>query len=131
MVPDSVVVTHVTAAAVSVAAINWLKNSSAFPWITQEKTRLLRVVALITAAIGAIGIHYTWDATSRVLSFDVPTLASTFGIAVAYVKSFAMQELTYQATKRPALAELANAVLAIAKLQGMNTKEIGQAGVKS
>lgn len=110
MATDSIAVTHVAGAAVAVAAINWLKHSPYFPWITQQKTNVMRVVALVAAAITGIGIHYAWNADTRVLSFNIPTIAAMFGIVVGYVKSLAIQELTYQATKRPNLAELADAV---------------------
>jgi hypothetical protein len=115
MVPapeQSVVMSHVTSAAISVALINWLKKSSWFPWITQEKTKVMRLAAYVTAAVGAVGIHYTWNPAARTLSFDIPTVASMFAIAVAYVKSFAMQEITYQATRGTNLGELVKAVVA-------------------
>lgn len=112
---DSVVISHVTAAAVSVAFINWLKKSEWFPWITQEKARVMRAVALLTAAAASIGIAYTWDPAARLLSFHIPTLVAVVGMAVGYVKSFAIQELTYQATKKPNVGELVAAVVAALK----------------
>lgn len=120
---SSIVMTHVTSAAMSVAFINWLKSSSWFPWITQEKVKVLRYVAFVTAAIGAIGIHYTWNPAARVLSFDIPTIASMFGLGVAYVKSFAMQELTYQATKKTNVGELVKQI--VAAMQGSSNPAAG------
>jgi hypothetical protein len=108
---DSVVMTHIGTAGVSVALINWLKNSSYFPWITQEKSRVMRAVALVTAAIGTIGIAYTWEPTGRVLSFTIPTFGAVLAGASAYIKSFVVQELTYQMTKRPNIADIAKAVI--------------------
>ena len=95
---QSVVMTHITAAGVSVALINYLKGSKYFPWITQEKTKVLRAVAVLTSAIGAIGIHYTWNAAARTLTFDLPTLAGAWAFGVVWVKSFITQELVYQTT---------------------------------
>ncbi len=100
MAAENVVISQVTAAAVSVAFINWLKASSYFPWITQEKANLLRVLAVITSGIGALGIHYTWDPAAHSLTFTGLSLAAIFGAAVAWVKSFAVQELAYQATRK-------------------------------
>jgi uncharacterized protein YqgV (UPF0045/DUF77 family) len=113
MVTDSIVATHVTTAALSVGFINWLKanNSPLTAWITKEKPRMLRYVALATAAIGTIGIHYTWNPAERVLSFDIPTAAATLTALLAYAKSFIWQELTYQVTKRPNVAELVKSVV--------------------
>jgi len=104
--------THIGTAAVSVALINWLKKSPWFPWITQEKSKVMRIVAIVTAGIGTVGITYTWNPATRDVLFHIPTLAALVHGVGTYVQSFAMQELSYQATKRPNLAELAKAVIA-------------------
>lgn len=96
---SNIALTQLTSAGVSVALINWLKNSPYFPWIEKEKTNLLRVVAGVTSAITAAGIHYTWSPESRQLIFTLPTLAGLFAFGVAWVKSFVVQEITYQATR--------------------------------
>lgn len=110
MAAENVVISTVTGAAVSVAFINWLKASPYFPWISQERVNLLRFLAVITSGIGALGIHYTWDPTAHALTFTGLSLAAIFAGAVAWVKSFAVQELAYQATRKnngtpPAVAE--------------------------
>jgi len=98
MVETSIVISHVTAAGIVVGAINWLKSSPYFPWITAEKTKLLRVAAVLGAAIGAGGIHYAWNPAARMLSFSVPTFAAFGAFLVAWLKHFIVQEITYQAT---------------------------------
>ena len=110
MAPDSIAVSHITAAAVSVGVIQWLKNSKWFPWITQERSRVMRGAAILTAGVGAVGIHYTWDPTARSLTFAIPTFAALLGAGVAYVKSFALQELAYQATKKTDFGSLVASV---------------------
>lgn len=97
---SNIALTQLTSAGVSVALINWLKNSPYFPWIEKEKTNLLRVVAVITSAVTAAGIHYTWSPESRQLVFTLPTLAGLWAFGVAWVKSFVVQEMTYQATRK-------------------------------
>lgn len=96
---SNIALTQLTSAGVSVAFINYLKNSPYFPWIEKEKTNLLRVVAVITSAVTAAGIHYTWSPESRQLVFTLPTLAGLWAFGVAWVKSFVVQEMTYQATR--------------------------------
>ena len=115
---ESIGVTHITTAAVSVAFIQWLKRSSWFPWFTAEKAKLARVIAFVTAGIGTIGIAWAWDPATRSISFHIPTLAVMFGMAIAYAKSFIMQELTYQATKPTNTVELVKAVVAALNLKG-------------
>jgi hypothetical protein len=128
MAVENIVVTHVTTAAVSVAFINWLKKSPWFPWITQERTNAMRVVAYVTAGIGTIGIRYAWNPSTRVLSFDIPTLSAMLGLLVAYVKGFAFQELAYQSTKRPNIAELVSAVVSALKNGTTNPGAVPQPG---
>jgi hypothetical protein len=103
---QSVVMTHVTAAGISVAVLQWLKNSKYFPWITAEKGKLLRVLAVITSAIGAVGIGYTWHPDARQLIFNIPTLAGIFAMFAAWAKSFVMQEIVYQTAAKNPVADL-------------------------
>jgi len=100
MAAENVVVSTVTAAAVSVAVINWLKASPYFPWITQEKANLMRVLAVLSSGIGAIGIHYVWDPAAHSVLFTGLSLGGIFTGLIAWVKSFAVQELAYQATRK-------------------------------
>lgn len=97
---SNIALTQITSAGLSVALINYVKNSAYFPWIGKAQTNLLRVVAAVTSAITAAGIHYTWSPESRQLVFTLPTLAGMFAFGVAWVKSFVVQEITYQATKK-------------------------------
>lgn len=97
---SNIAITQLTSAGLSVAVINWIKNSAYFPWIAKEQTNLLRVVAAVTSAVTAAGIHYTWSPESRQLVFTLPTLAGLWAFGVAWVKSFVVQEITYQATRK-------------------------------
>lgn len=101
MEATNVVMTHVTGAGISVALINALKNSKYFPWVTQEKTNILRALAVASSAITAAGIHYTWNPHARELIFTLPTVAGLWAFGVGWVKSFIMQEITYQVTRKP------------------------------
>lgn len=109
---SSIVISHVTAAGVVVGLIQWLKASKYFPMITADKTKLLRILAVIGAALGAGGISYAWDPTHRILSFQIPTLAAIGGFLLAWVKSFVFQEITYQATNKNGTASLLKQILA-------------------
>ena len=127
MITDSITVTHVTTAGLAVGFINWLKNNKSplTAWINRESPKAARYLALVTAAIGTIGIHYTWNPDARTLSFAVPTLATALSAGILYVKSFVWQELTYQMTKRPNIAELVAAV--VKAIQGSTMAAPGSA----
>jgi hydrogenase-4 membrane subunit HyfE len=111
----NVVISHITTSGVVVFLINWLKKSSLFPWITAEQKNLLRVLALAGAAVGAVGIHYTWNPVQHSLLIEGLSLMGILTAAIAWLKSFVTQEIIYQATKQPVLADLVNAVIAALK----------------
>jgi len=103
MVDSSIAISQVTVAGVAVAFINWLKNSPYFPWIQQGRTYLLRAVAIVTSFLAAAGIHYTWDPSSHVLAFSLPTLAGFAHFVFGHwLPSFVTQEFMYQATSNGA-----------------------------
>lgn len=97
---SNIVLSQVKWAGLSVVFINWLKNSPYFPWFTQKKANLLRVAAAVTSLLTTLGITYTWSASAHQLVFTLPTLAGLWSLLVGWVNSFAVQEITYQATRR-------------------------------
>jgi hypothetical protein len=99
MADTNLVITHVTTSALAVAGIQWLKNSPLFPWVTKEKNLLLRLLAIATAAASALSINYTWNPTDHSLTITGLTLSGIGMAAWAWIKSFALQELTYRAVK--------------------------------
>lgn len=119
MAAENIVVSQVAVAAASVAAINWLKSSPYFPWITQEKANLLRILAVISSGIGTLGISYTWDPAAHSLTLTGLSLAGMFTGFIAWSKSFFLQEVTYQATRKTngSAALLKQVLDAVAKKQ--------------
>ncbi len=118
-VPQSIVITHLTTAGIAVAAIQWLKKSRYFPWITQGKGRLCRLAAILTSAIGAVGINYAWNPAGRELVFHIPTFTQGLGIGIAWAKSFVTQEIIYQGTTKNGISEVLNLLRALASAQGI------------
>jgi len=111
----NVVITHVTTSGVVVFLIQWLKKSRHFPWITAEKTKLLRALAVIGAAAGAVGIHYTWNPAAHSLTIENLTIAGIVGMAVALVKSFVTQEIIYQSAAKNGFGETLAEILRLMK----------------
>jgi len=112
---ENIVMTHITAAGLAVGVINWLKKSPYFPWITQEKTKVLRAFAFLTSALAAGGITYAWNPAARQLVLTIPTLSALLGFTVAWAKSFIVQEITYQATSNNGVASILKEILAAVK----------------
>jgi len=95
----NVVMTHLTSSGITVFALQWLKNSKYFPWITDEKTRLLRILSGLAAAGTAVGISATWNGTNHELVIGGLTLTAVMAAVWAWAKQFVMNEMVWQATK--------------------------------
>lgn len=106
MADANVAMTQVTTAGVVVFLINWLKKSPLFPWITEEKGKLLRILAVAGAGIGAVGIHYTWNPEAHSLTFTGLSLVGVLTGVAIWLKSFVTQEIIYQSTSKSALVEI-------------------------
>jgi hypothetical protein len=99
MASDSVVMTQFTLGAVVVAALQWLKSSKYFPWITKGKVNLLRGISAVAAAAASVGIGHVWDPQAHSLTITGLTLAGIATAFYAWLKQFAVQEFMYRATK--------------------------------
>ena len=99
MAVENVALTSVTISGITVAAIEWLKRSKMFPWITKEKVVLLRVLSCIGTAAAAVGISYQWNATDHTLTIAGLTLSGIVGLSWAWIKQFTLTEIVYQTTK--------------------------------
>lgn len=97
---ESVVLNQITSSAVVILLLNKLKSSSWFPSITQKSDQINRVLAVLLAGLGAIGVHTSFDHAAGILTI---TGLTTTGILTGlwhWVTSYATQELAYQATKK-------------------------------
>jgi hypothetical protein len=99
MADTNIVLSTFTSSAISVAIINWLKASKYFPWITKERTALLRAFSVIAASASGVGINYLWNPTDHSIVVSGLTLANGGALAWAILRHFAMNETIFQATK--------------------------------
>ena len=99
MADANLVLTQFTTSALIVAAINWLKASKYFPWITKEKTALLRMMSIAAATATSVGIGHVWNSADHSLLITGITWAAVFAFFWALIKSFVMNETIFQATK--------------------------------
>jgi hypothetical protein len=90
---------QLTASAVFVFLLQWLKNSRWFPWISQETYKLNRVLAIAAAGLSAVGVNYQvvhpgpGDWTIAITGL---TAAGISAAGVMWLKQFCVQELTYR-----------------------------------
>jgi hypothetical protein len=98
--------TQVTVSGIAVALLQWLKQSSWFPWLTKETTKLNQAVAAIIAAGTAIGVHIAWAPGTVAGSYTILlsgfTLAGILTGVWAWLKMFTYQEIIYHSTVKDA-----------------------------
>jgi len=101
MADANIAMTTFTTGAVTVAALNWLKSSPYFPWITKEKNTLVRALSVVAAIGTSAGIGHVWNSADHSLVISGLTLPNVVGFLWAAVKQFAMNETVFQVTKKP------------------------------
>ena len=99
MADANVLATSLTAGGITVAAIQWLKNSKYFPWITKEKVVLLRFISGFCAAATSVGIHSVWTSDTHTLVISGITVTAVATAAWVFLKQCVMNEMIWRATK--------------------------------
>ena len=105
---SSQIVSQLTSAALVVYALQWLKRSKLFPWITAETTTLNRWVGAAAAGLSAIGIHLAFTATagtpgSYVITVTGLTLPNVLHGVWHWANQYALQQITYDAVTSKAV----------------------------
>jgi|HubBroStandDraft_3_1064219.scaffolds.fasta_scaffold47252_4 hypothetical protein len=98
-----------TVSALSVAAIQYLKKSSWFPWLSDESSNFaLRLASVFTALGSAVGIHFVYSASEGTLMVSGLTMAAILPAGWAWLKQLVWNELVFQtAVKAPGNAAVA------------------------
>jgi hypothetical protein len=100
---EDVLSSQVAFNAICVWIIQALKESKYVPWVTAEKTKLLRVISAVTSTLGSAGITYSvvrnapGDWTFHV---GGATLAAVAHFAYHVIFNFVQQKLLYHAVFR-------------------------------
>jgi hypothetical protein len=97
---SNIALTTFTTGAITVAVLNWIKTSPWFPWITREKTILLRLLSSCAAVASGVGIQHVWNAADHQLIISGLTVTNLAMFFWAAAKQFAMNETIFQSTKR-------------------------------
>jgi hypothetical protein len=129
MADSNIALTTFTTGAMTVAALNWVKASPWFPWITKEKTTLLRLLSAVAATASGVGISHVWNSADHSLIISGITTTNVALFFWAILKQFAMNETLYQTTKRtsdPKVVQVAKEVENVlppgVKVQGDDAK---------
>lgn len=84
--------------AIIVAALQWLKNSKWFPWLSKETGNINRIIAVILSGAAAIGVHTNFDHATGVLTITGLTFATISTGLYEWLRSFVIQQLVFKAT---------------------------------
>lgn len=93
---QDLVISQVTLSTVVVVVMEWLKKASWFPWLTVQSEKVNKLIAIFLAAITAIGIHYTYDASTATLTLTGISLAALGHGLWHWLQSYAVQETVYK-----------------------------------
>ncbi len=86
---------HITAGATAVYAIETLKRSQWFPWLTADTKSLNRLVNVALAAAAAFGINWNYDANTGTLMITGLTTTAAMGMLWEFLKQYVVQQLVY------------------------------------
>lgn len=99
---NDLVISQVTLSAVAVVVMQWLKKASWFPWLTEQSGKLQNIVAAFTAAIVAIGVHYTYDSSTATLTITGISWGALGHGIWHWLQSYTFQEVIYKGAIKPA-----------------------------
>jgi len=88
--------TQITANAIVIGIIQYLKQKEWVPFINDHSTTLNRTLSAVGAGLSALGVHISWSHDLGVLMISGLTLSTISTFAWAAIKNFAWQEMIYK-----------------------------------
>jgi len=76
--------------------LDWLKRQPWFPFMQVDTATLNRVFSILVALAVSMGLHYTFDPTTRVLAITIPTFVEALNGLVHAATQFGFQDLSYR-----------------------------------
>ena len=92
----NVLSTQITIGLLGAGFLRYLKSSPWFKAINEYSSSINHAVLLITSAIGALGIHYVWDARAHSLTITGLEWATIFPALWLWGKQWAVQFLVHK-----------------------------------
>lgn len=98
---DTALTEQVTLAVITTYAIQLVKKSKWFPWLTVETQKANRIVGVIVAFGASIGVVATFDHTAGVLTITGLTLAGLGHGLARFVQQWVFQQVAYKTVVAP------------------------------
>lgn len=87
---ESIVFSHVSAAAVSAYIISLMQKAEFIPWVQAHKEDINRRLRLAAAALSTAGISYTWNGTAHQLIINGITLSAVIVVIYHFIGQYAL-----------------------------------------
>lgn len=113
----------ISTSAMSVAIIQWIKNTKYVPFVNQHTAGVNRLLGWGSAFCSAIGIHYSYDAHLGNLTITGLTLYAIVHAALDATKSYSFNWLIYNGMIKGRAADVA------AVAEGVPATPVAQPGV--
>lgn len=84
-------------------AMQWLKKSPWFPWISVKTENLNRGISMAIAFLSGFGIFFTWDHAASALTISGLTAAHLYHAAARGVEQWIFQQTAYRTVVAPPL----------------------------
>ncbi len=88
-------------ALISTYALQWLKQSKLFPWLTVETQTLNRLVGAAIAFLSSVGILVSFDHVAGVLTVSGLTVANLLHAGARFLQQWAFQQAAYKGLVAP------------------------------
>lgn len=98
---DTAISNQIPLALVSTWAIQWIKKSNWFPWLTVETQKLNYVVGGVVAFLSTVGILCNFDHAAGVLTITGLTAANLTHVAARFFQQWAYQQASYKLVVAP------------------------------
>ncbi len=105
----------ISTSAMSVAIIQWLKNTKYVPFMDQHSAGINRLVGWVSALTSSVDIHYSYDSHLGTLTLTGLTAAAIFHASMDATKSYAFNWLIYNGMVKGRAADVAAVAEALPK----------------
>lgn len=99
----NILASQATIAALTTYAIQWVKRSPYFPWLTTETQSINRWISGLVAVCSGLGIFLTWDHSAGILTITGLTLTNLLHAGSKVVEQWVIQHAAYKTLVAPPL----------------------------
>lgn len=101
MASENVLATQLTLGTIGAGLLAYLKSAKWTPWFNKHSAKINHAWLVATSAIGALGVHYTWDATNHSLVISGLSLVTLGHAAWEWSKQWTVQYLVHRGAFGP------------------------------